>query len=90
MFYLQIVMGMYCVLFLSSGFINGASLFKDSGGHKVVALMMFVCAGLFVINAILEIILLRKVCTWRVYFNVSFLIFLTLNGLSFLGTYDLP
>jgi hypothetical protein len=52
--------------------------------------MMFVCAGLFVINAILEIILLRKVCTWRVYFNVSFFIFLTLNGLSFLGTYDLP
>jgi hypothetical protein len=41
---------------------NGASLFRDDGGgHKVVGLMMFACAGLFVINAILEIILLRKV-----------------------------
>ena len=47
-----------------SGFVNGAQLFKDSGGHKVVALMMFACAGLFIVNAILEIILLRKVCTW--------------------------
>jgi hypothetical protein len=49
-------------LFFSSGFINGASLFRDGGGgHKVVGLMMFACAGLFIINAILEIILLRKV-----------------------------
>ena len=46
-----------------SGFINAASLYNDkSSSHKVVALMMFACGGLFVVNALLEIILLRKVC----------------------------
>lgn len=50
-------------IFSSSGFINGASVFKDGGGgKKVVAFMMFACGGLFVVNGILEIILLRKVC----------------------------
>ena len=50
---------LYILRMFFSGFINAAKLFND---HKVVALMMFACGGLFVVNALLEIILLRKVC----------------------------
>jgi hypothetical protein len=40
--------------------------------------MMFACAGLFIINAILEIILLRKVRIWKRVFDM----FLRFSGVS--------
>ena len=66
--------------FFLRGFINGATLFRGgSGGDKVVGLMMFACAGLFFINALLEIILLRKVCKIRNVFRNHFFFFLLLH-----------
>lgn len=51
----------FAFVILSSGFINGAALYDKSSGKKAVALMMFAAAGLFIVNALIEVILLKKV-----------------------------
>ncbi len=50
---------------MSSGFINGAKLVRDSDGNKGVGLMMVACGGAFLINLVLEIILLIRVSVMR-------------------------